>query len=193
MTQTPGTSIPHISTTTVMIKADPTGFAPGSIHTGTITYIAALVSADTTSVTMNVTNPPTVTAAPKSLSFSYTQGSSILPTAQNIAVSSTPAGATFSASASTTSGGNWLSVPTKNGTTPGSVPVSVDVTNLPFGLYSGTVTVTSGGAPVAVPVTLNILPASEVVISPGGVVPIYSTSTSIQAGSWISIFGTNLA
>ncbi len=30
-------------------------------------------------------------------------------------------------------------------------------------------------------------------ITPDGVVPIYSTSTTIQAGSWVSIYGTNLA
>jgi uncharacterized protein (TIGR03437 family) len=30
-------------------------------------------------------------------------------------------------------------------------------------------------------------------ISPGGIVPVYSAATTIQAGSWISIFGTNLA
>jgi uncharacterized protein (TIGR03437 family) len=30
-------------------------------------------------------------------------------------------------------------------------------------------------------------------ITPGGVVPIYSSSTTIQPGSWVSIYGTNLA
>jgi len=30
-------------------------------------------------------------------------------------------------------------------------------------------------------------------ISPGGIVPVYSTSTTIQAGSWVSIYGNNLA
>jgi uncharacterized protein (TIGR03437 family) len=30
-------------------------------------------------------------------------------------------------------------------------------------------------------------------INPGGVVPVYSSSTTIQAGSWVSIYGVNLA
>jgi uncharacterized protein (TIGR03437 family) len=30
-------------------------------------------------------------------------------------------------------------------------------------------------------------------ISPGGVVPVYSTSTTVQSGSWVSIYGQNLA
>jgi len=142
---------------------------------------------------MVVANSANFTVAPKSLSFTYRQGDANPPGAQSLSVSSTTAGLTFSASASTASGGNWLSVPTASGTTPGSVPVSVNITNLTFGLYSGTVKISSGASSVSVPVTLNYLPASSVVITPGGVVPIYSTSTSIQAGSWISIYGSNLA
>jgi uncharacterized protein (TIGR03437 family) len=34
---------------------------------------------------------------------------------------------------------------------------------------------------------------ATVSINAGGIVPVYSTSTTIQAGSWISIYGTNLA
>lgn len=73
------------------------------------------------------------------------------------------------------------------------MPVSVNVANLTLGLYAGTVTISMSTSSVSVPVTLNYLPASTVVISQGGIVPIYSTSASIQAGSWISIYGTNLA
>lgn len=35
--------------------------------------------------------------------------------------------------------------------------------------------------------------APPAAIRPGGIVPVYSTSTTIQPGSWISIFGFNLA
>jgi len=34
---------------------------------------------------------------------------------------------------------------------------------------------------------------ATVSINPGGIVPVYSTSTTIQAGSWVSIYGKNLA
>ncbi len=43
-------------------------------------------------------------------------------------------------------------------------------------------TLTIGGDGTGAPVVLE-----------GGVVPVYSTSTTVQAGSWISIYGTNLA
>jgi uncharacterized protein (TIGR03437 family) len=35
--------------------------------------------------------------------------------------------------------------------------------------------------------------AGQPVIAPGGIVPVYSSSTTVQAGSWISIYGSNLA
>lgn len=35
--------------------------------------------------------------------------------------------------------------------------------------------------------------AAPPIITPGGVVPIYSTATTIQPGEWVSIYGTNLA
>ena len=35
--------------------------------------------------------------------------------------------------------------------------------------------------------------AAAPVITPGGIGPVYSSSTTIEAGSWISIYGTNLA
>jgi uncharacterized protein (TIGR03437 family) len=37
-----------------------------------------------------------------------------------------------------------------------------------------------------------VVAAGAPTISPGGIVPVYSTSTTIQPGSWISIYGTNL-
>jgi uncharacterized protein (TIGR03437 family) len=36
-------------------------------------------------------------------------------------------------------------------------------------------------------------PDTAPAVTPGGVVPIYSSATTIQSGSWISVFGTNLA
>ncbi len=36
-------------------------------------------------------------------------------------------------------------------------------------------------------------PGAAPVVTPAGVVPIYSTATTIQSGSWISIYGANLA
>jgi uncharacterized protein (TIGR03437 family) len=40
---------------------------------------------------------------------------------------------------------------------------------------------------------LAVAATSTVSITPGGVVPVYSSNTTIQSGEWISIFGNNLA
>jgi uncharacterized protein (TIGR03437 family) len=37
------------------------------------------------------------------------------------------------------------------------------------------------------------IPSGQPAITSGGVVPVYSASTTIQSGSWVSIYGTNLA
>jgi len=42
-------------------------------------------------------------------------------------------------------------------------------------------------------VRMLTLPGLQPMIAPGGIVPVYSSSTTIQPGSWVSIFGRNLA
>jgi len=41
--------------------------------------------------------------------------------------------------------------------------------------------------------TLTVTRADRPLVSQGGIVPIYSTRTTVQAGSWISIYGSNLS
>jgi uncharacterized protein (TIGR03437 family) len=60
-------------------------------------------------------------------------------------------------------------------------------------------------SPAALPPALRAIFASQlasqlaaadtvtVSISPGGVVPVYSSSTTVESGSWVSIYGQNLA
>ncbi|HEY3824149.1 MAG TPA: SBBP repeat-containing protein, partial [Bryobacteraceae bacterium] len=186
MVQTPGSSIPHISTVTLTIQADPTGLVTGSIHTATITYIANLTSADTTSVTLNVTNSTKLTVAPQSLNFNYTLGSSNTPAAQSIAVSSSPAGAKVTATPSST--GNWLSATaggtSLSNTTPGSVSVSVDVTKLSTaGTFTGSVTIAGGASNISVPVTITVAGSSPAVLS---VSPLMESFSLAQGGSAVS-------
>lgn len=46
---------------------------------------------------------------------------------------------------------------------------------------------------VADNISFSLTPAGAPTITPGGIVPVFSTSTTIQPGSWCSIYGTNLA
>jgi uncharacterized protein (TIGR03437 family) len=56
-----------------------------------------------------------------------------------------------------------------------------------FGLASG------GGGAFAPQFTISSNSGIQVSINPNGVVPIFSSATSIQPGSWVSIFGKNFA
>jgi hypothetical protein len=65
----------------------------------------------------------------------------------------------FTAAAATKSGGNWLSVSPTTASTPSAEMISVALTGLTAGTYSGTVTFTSSGAsnsPVLLSVTLSV-------------------------------------
>ena len=51
----------------------------------------------------------------------------------------------------------------------------------------------NGSDPILLAMTVGSAGAGTPVITSGGVVPIYSPATTVQPGSWISIFGANLA
>jgi uncharacterized protein (TIGR03437 family) len=86
---------------------------------------------------------------------------------QTVSVTSSGAVLNFTASASTTSGGNWLSVSPTSGATPASVSISVDPGALPPADYSGTVSITSlgaGNSPQSVAVSLTVSVAPKLTI-----------------------------
>ena len=49
------------------------------------------------------------------------------------------------------------------------------------------------GRALADNIAFTLAPAGAPVITPSGIVPIYSSSTTIQPGSWFSIYGSNLS
>jgi uncharacterized protein (TIGR03437 family) len=168
---------------------------PAAVGTGTFTGQIQMGNGVTATVTLNKSAKDAVfTVTPPALSFIYRQGDAKTPVSQNIAVTSDPPAAAFTPLVSTGNSGNWLSVPPGSVSTPVSLAVSVNVANLAPGNYSGKVRLFSDGA-VALdePVTLTIVSKDAPAVYKGGIVPLYSSSTTIAPGSWISIYGTNLA
>jgi uncharacterized protein (TIGR03437 family) len=114
--------------------------------------------------TLSQTAPPNVqlSVSPSSLLFTML-GSGALPSAQNLSVSSGGSTLSFTATASTTSGGNWLILGSTTGATPATLAVSISPTiSLAAGTYNGMVTVTANGAsngPQTTTVTLTITPS----------------------------------
>src|ERR1700722_10698207 len=120
------------------------------------------------SVSIQGVSGPAFSVQPGGLSFSYIGGAAA--SSQFVSVvnqGSTPA--TFSATVSTRSGGNWLSTPTATGTAApagqGSISVMADPTGLLPGTYTGyvTISVLPGTTVFNVPVLLTITAATQVI------------------------------
>jgi len=91
----------------------------------------------------------------------------------SIPISNAGPGLTFdySVTASTASGGAWLNITPTKGNTAGSVSIiaSVSPTGLAAGIYAGAITLTpleGTTQPVAIPVTLTVIPANYVILPP---------------------------
>lgn len=143
------------------------GFQTSSLAVGTynatVTVTPTGIAAMPIVIPIQVVVTPTAsaTAAPLSLSFTQLPGGST-PLPQTLRITSSTPGLSFLASASviTPTGGNWLNLATgASTTTPASLAVSVDGSNLPQADYSGLITILVPGATpsaLVVPVTLHI-------------------------------------
>lgn len=177
-------------------------------YQGAITITAA---GSATSITVPVSftvSPGTIAATPASLTFSQVQGGSA-PAAQTITVTGTPGALNFTASATTATGGNWLSVSPASGSTSGSgsstsatVSVTVSAGSLTPSTYNGTVTIASAGAtgsPVTIPVSLTVLAPQTLSVTPstlsftavaGQTSPSAQTASVTSSGSGTSFTAT---
>jgi len=167
------------------------GLAVGQ-YIGTVTILPVTGTAQTITVTLNVTAPSTLSATPAPVAFTYQQGGS-LPGSQSVAVNSSGAPLSVSISAATQNGGTWLLVSPPNGTTAVNLSVSVSPTGLPPGPYSGTITVTASDptvAPLTIPVSLIV---SQVIPSIGGATNAASYAPGpVAPGEIVTIFGTGM-
>jgi uncharacterized protein (TIGR03437 family) len=154
----------------------------------------AVNSPQNVTVSLTVTAKPTLGANPSSLSFSGSLGSS--PAAQSLAISGSEDGLSWTASASTSSGGNWLNLSATSGVTPSSVTVSVNTAGLAAGTYTGTITISAAGvASQAVAVTLAVIASPVPTPTVSSIVngASFAAGSPVAPGSIISIFGSNLA
>ncbi len=178
--------------TTETVSVNPTGLSP-NVYSGTITVTAAGAANSPLllPVTLTVTAAPNITATPGSVAFAFTTGGSV-PSAQLVAVGSTGSVLSFSVSASTTSGGAWLSA-TGGGTTPSNVSVSVNagvLAGLGAGTYNGSVTITSAGAgnsPLTVPVSLTVSSQPLLTVNPASLVFAYQTGGVVPGAQLVAV------
>jgi uncharacterized protein (TIGR03437 family) len=168
---------------TISVSVNPTGLAAGVTYTGNIqiSIFGGAATNSTINIPVNflVSNLPIISAIPASLSFTSQLGSN--PAAQVLALNSSSAALSYTASStvSTPGGGNWLQVPTQSGTTNGNVAVSVNTQGLAAGTYAGTINVSapgSGNGTLAIPVTLTVTPGSVLQVSPSALSFVYQTN-----------------
>jgi uncharacterized protein (TIGR03437 family) len=127
-----------------------------------------------------------------SLSFSYTVGAAV-PPSQTVVITSPGASLTFTAAASTTSEGNWLSVTPTSGNVNNTLTISVNPAALAPGTYNGTITITPSGAgnapqTISVRLTVNGQTSSAIIttVAGNGLIPFPSgggAATSTPMGA----------
>ncbi len=167
-------------------------------YTGVVTVTAAgpngspvSGSPATVQVTLVVTSG-TVSAAPTSLTFTQAAGGSA-PAAQPVTLSGTPGPVNFTVSATTASGGSWLTPTPASGTTPATIQVSASAGSLAIGQYTGTVTITAPGAtgsPISIPVTLNVTSGQAITATPATLAFNYVVGTAVPAAQQVQAVTT---
>ncbi len=179
---------------TVSVSVTPGSLGPGT-YTGTVTIASPGATNSPIAIPVSlVVQQATISAPTTTLQFGQLAGGPA-PTAQTIAVTSTPGPVSFSVSTSTGNNVPWLSATVGStgatGTTPANVQVSVNSGLLAAGQYSGVVTITAAGAtgsPIYVQVLLNVgaavtLTSSQASLTFGATVGQAATPQTIQLTS----------
>jgi uncharacterized protein (TIGR03437 family) len=189
LSTSPGPGQQLTTSTTVSVNANASSLAAGT-YNGNIRVTPTGGTAIDVPVNLTVTSPPTVSALPTSLTFSYRAGGAA-PAAQSIQVSGGGAALAFTAAASST--GNWLVVSPTGGTTPATLSATVNASALSAGTYLGTITVAGSGTATGsttINVTLTVtvpLPTITRVTNAASY-----ASGNIAPGEIITLFGTDM-
>ncbi len=156
------------------VTANPSGLAAGS-YQGTLTITASTTSIVTLFVrvtfTVTAAGQPSLSAKPASLSsYAVTNAP---PATRAITISNLGGGSiAFTARATTTSGGPWLTLSASSGTLSAFASQSIQATLNPTGLgpgtYSGTVTIssTASSQSVTLPVTMTVTQVEQTLLIP---------------------------
>ena len=158
--------------------------------------------------------PPAISLQQNSLAVSAASGGA--PVTMNVAVQGSVQGLAFAISATTASGGNWLSAGAALGNTPDLLSITADPSNLTPGSYTGTITITPAAAtPASLTLTVTFtvgaaLPLQLSVDQPslsftypagvaarsqtlkvsntgGGALPFTVSAATVTGGSWLSV------
>jgi uncharacterized protein (TIGR03437 family) len=171
---------------------------PAGVYSGTVTIASGGVTQATIAVTLTVVADVGVVlnASPASLTFTSVAGGAA-PAPQTVQVTASGDALIFEANVTTAPTGKWLSVSPLGAATSATLNVSVDPKGLVPGTYSGTISLQLSGLNTVaqtIPITFNVTAAPALpVISANGVINAGSSAGAVAPGTWVSIFGANLA
>ena len=142
----------------IYVSVSPAGLAAGT-YSGVVSVVSddAVNSPQTIDVSLVVSPQPNLSASPFAMVFSYQMGGTAAPM-QIAVISNQGAPMSFTVSAATDSGGNWL-IAAGGGMTPATIAATVDPSKLGPGTYTGNLVVKAAsdtGNPLQVPVILNV-------------------------------------
>jgi uncharacterized protein (TIGR03437 family) len=189
--------------TTLTVTANPASLAAGT-YQGSVLLTSGGGIVTQVPIVFNVAASSGLTLSPGLLGFAYTLGAAAPPN-QIVQVSGSQS---FTAAATTSTGGTWLSVTPTSGTGSASLTVTANPAGLAAGSYSGAIVVTpAGGTAQTVAVTLTVsapglaatpnplaftyqaggtLPASQSLAVTSTGTPIAFTATATSTG-WLSV------
>ena len=137
----------------------------------------------------------TFTANPASVAFTHQLGTT--PPAQSVTISASSA-TLFSATATTTSGGNWLlvggtsAVSGTTGTASATFTASINPSGLVASTYSGTIIVTGTGAQTLnIPVSLTVNTNATLVVAPTALTFNYQLNTALLPAAQVVSLNTS--
>jgi uncharacterized protein (TIGR03437 family) len=192
-----GSSIASYGTAVIAITADPSSLAAGT-YSGTVTVaIAGGQTLEISVLAVVAAAQPNIQLSQTGLRFQPVIGGNP-STPQTIQVLNPGAGTlTFTVSATTVSGSNWLSVSPATGTTsssaPGTITVTVNSAALALGNYYGTILVSAAGgtnAPRVVSVVVNVVAPDDspgASVAPTGLIFVGSAGGAQPAAQTLSI------
>jgi uncharacterized protein (TIGR03437 family) len=162
----PGGNAPTTATVSVDVV---TPVLPAGTYRGQILVFAlsgATNSPLVVPVTLTVTSPARLAVSPQFLSFQATQGSSAAVT-QALSVTNAGSGAlNWTASATTSNGGDWLRLSATQGAAPAAITVSANPAGLAAGVYLGSIQITdtAAGGKQSVFVALTVSPPATTIL-----------------------------
>ena len=173
---------------TVIVTVNPSSLQPGT-YQGTVTVTAPTANPSSQSFSVSLTvvaaGSPALSVSTTSLSYAFAQGTQ-QARQQRILIGNSGGGTlSYNASASTNSGGKWLSVAQDGAgatpSTPDPLTVRVDPSSLGVGTYTGLITITADTTQ-NIPVTVTVSAVQQTIllsqtgltftaVANGGIVP----------------------